>query len=266
MGAGHRDQPDGVDAALPGRAARHDEGALGPDRERDLGRGATGNPGQGNYAASKAGLVGMSKSLAYEVASRGITVNCIAPGFIETAMTDKLTDDQKEKILGQIPAWGRPTRWARPRRPMRSRRRHSCIWPAPRRAYVDRLSWTTLHSLSRASGTKPAGWRCCPLRRQRLGEDDTHVTGQGIRAALQDFERRPLHVDPEGLSSAAIAFANNYAIGGADLVRGACQPAGPGHVDRRARRAGAYLSAGQAKDQTGVARNGDARQETRNST
>jgi 3-oxoacyl-[acyl-carrier protein] reductase len=66
--------------------------------------GATGNPGQGNYAASKAGLVGMSKSLAYEVASRGITVNCIAPGFIETAMTDKLTDDQKEKILGQIPA------------------------------------------------------------------------------------------------------------------------------------------------------------------
>jgi 3-oxoacyl-[acyl-carrier protein] reductase len=66
--------------------------------------GATGNPGQGNYAASKAGLVGMSKSLAYEVASRGITVNCIAPGFIETAMTDKLTDEQKEKILGQIPA------------------------------------------------------------------------------------------------------------------------------------------------------------------
>ena len=66
--------------------------------------GTTGNPGQGNYAASKAGLVGMSKSLAYEVASRGITVNCIAPGFIETAMTDKLTDDQKEKILGQIPA------------------------------------------------------------------------------------------------------------------------------------------------------------------
>ncbi|MEJ6391837.1 3-oxoacyl-[acyl-carrier-protein] reductase [Gymnodinialimonas sp. 2305UL16-5] len=66
--------------------------------------GATGNPGQGNYAASKAGMVGMSKSLAYEVASRGITVNCIAPGFIETAMTDKLTDDQKGKILAQIPA------------------------------------------------------------------------------------------------------------------------------------------------------------------
>lgn len=66
--------------------------------------GATGNPGQANYAASKAGMVGMSKSLAYEVASRGITVNCIAPGFIETAMTDKLTDDQKDKILVQIPA------------------------------------------------------------------------------------------------------------------------------------------------------------------
>jgi 3-oxoacyl-[acyl-carrier protein] reductase len=66
--------------------------------------GATGNPGQANYAASKAGMVGMSKSLAYEVASRGITVNCIAPGFIETAMTDKLTEDQKGKILAQIPA------------------------------------------------------------------------------------------------------------------------------------------------------------------
>lgn len=66
--------------------------------------GATGNPGQANYAASKAGMVGMSKSLAYEVATRGITVNCIAPGFIATAMTDKLTDDQKAGILGQIPA------------------------------------------------------------------------------------------------------------------------------------------------------------------
>jgi 3-oxoacyl-[acyl-carrier protein] reductase len=66
--------------------------------------GATGNPGQGNYAAAKAGLVGMSKSLAYEVASRGITVNCIAPGFITTAMTEKLTDEQKVKILTQVPA------------------------------------------------------------------------------------------------------------------------------------------------------------------
>lgn len=70
----------------------------------------TGNPGQGNYAAAKAGLVGMSKSLAYEVASRGITVNCVAPGFIETSMTDALTDDQKARILGKIPAgrMGRP--------------------------------------------------------------------------------------------------------------------------------------------------------------
>ncbi|MBD3662919.1 3-oxoacyl-ACP reductase FabG [Sulfitobacter aestuariivivens] len=66
--------------------------------------GATGNPGQANYAASKAGMVGMSKSLAYEVASRGITVNAVAPGFIETAMTDKLNDDQKSGIMGQIPA------------------------------------------------------------------------------------------------------------------------------------------------------------------
>ncbi|QDY68911.1 3-oxoacyl-[acyl-carrier-protein] reductase [Qingshengfaniella alkalisoli] len=66
--------------------------------------GTTGNPGQGNYAASKAGMIGMSKSLAYEVASRGITVNSVAPGFIATAMTDKLTDDQKSGILNQIPA------------------------------------------------------------------------------------------------------------------------------------------------------------------
>jgi len=66
--------------------------------------GATGNPGQANYAASKAGLVGMTKSIAYEVASRGITANAVAPGFIATAMTDKLTDDQKDKINAQIPA------------------------------------------------------------------------------------------------------------------------------------------------------------------
>ena len=65
--------------------------------------GATGNPGQGNYAAAKAGLVGMSKSLAAEVASRGITVNCVAPGFIATAMTDKLNEAQKGRILGAIP-------------------------------------------------------------------------------------------------------------------------------------------------------------------
>ncbi|MFC7497654.1 3-oxoacyl-[acyl-carrier-protein] reductase [Enterovirga sp. GCM10030262] len=66
--------------------------------------GATGNPGQANYAASKAGLVGMSKALAQEVASRGITVNCIAPGFIASPMTDALGDAQKEALLTRIPA------------------------------------------------------------------------------------------------------------------------------------------------------------------
>lgn len=65
--------------------------------------GTTGNAGQGNYAASKAGLVGMSKSLAAEVASRGVTVNCVAPGFIETAMTAVLTDKQREAILATVP-------------------------------------------------------------------------------------------------------------------------------------------------------------------
>jgi 3-oxoacyl-[acyl-carrier protein] reductase len=66
--------------------------------------GETGNAGQGNYAAAKAGLVGMSKSLAAEVASRNITVNCVAPGFIATAMTDALTDAQKQAISQRIPA------------------------------------------------------------------------------------------------------------------------------------------------------------------
>ncbi|WP_169544947.1 3-oxoacyl-[acyl-carrier-protein] reductase [Sneathiella aquimaris] len=65
--------------------------------------GVTGNPGQMNYAASKAGMIGMSKSLAQEVAARGITVNCVAPGFIETAMTDELSDDQKSNLLGVVP-------------------------------------------------------------------------------------------------------------------------------------------------------------------
>lgn len=66
--------------------------------------GVTGNPGQGNYAASKAGLIGLSKSLAAEVASRGITVNVIAPGFIESPMTDALNDKQRETILSRVPA------------------------------------------------------------------------------------------------------------------------------------------------------------------
>lgn len=63
----------------------------------------TGNPGQANYAAAKAGLEGMSKALAAEVASRGITVNCVAPGFIATAMTEALTPDQRERLAGAIP-------------------------------------------------------------------------------------------------------------------------------------------------------------------
>jgi 3-oxoacyl-[acyl-carrier protein] reductase len=65
--------------------------------------GVTGNPGQANYAASKAGLIGMSKALAQELASRNITVNCVAPGFIASPMTDVLPDAQKEALLGKIP-------------------------------------------------------------------------------------------------------------------------------------------------------------------
>ena len=65
--------------------------------------GVTGNPGQINYCASKAGIIGMSKSLAQEVASRGITVNCIAPGFVTSAMTDVLPEDQQAKLLASIP-------------------------------------------------------------------------------------------------------------------------------------------------------------------
>ncbi len=65
--------------------------------------GVTGNPGQANYCASKAGMIGFTKSLAQEIASRGVTVNCVAPGFIASAMTDKLNDKQKEAIMGAIP-------------------------------------------------------------------------------------------------------------------------------------------------------------------
>lgn len=65
--------------------------------------GVMGNPGQANYVASKAGMIGMTKSIALEYASRGITINCIAPGFIKTPMTDVLTDDQKNAMLSRIP-------------------------------------------------------------------------------------------------------------------------------------------------------------------
>ena len=66
--------------------------------------GVTGNPGQANYAASKAGMIGLTKALAQELASRNITVNCIAPGFIATPMTDELNDKQKEAIISRVPA------------------------------------------------------------------------------------------------------------------------------------------------------------------
>ena len=97
-----------VDLSAPFRLAR---AALRGMLKRRAGRiigigsivGATGNPGQANYAAAKAGLVGMSKALAQEVGSRGITVNVVAPGFIETAMTDALTADQKTRLTGAIP-------------------------------------------------------------------------------------------------------------------------------------------------------------------
>jgi 3-oxoacyl-[acyl-carrier protein] reductase len=66
--------------------------------------GATGNSGQGNYTAAKAGIAGMIKSVAQEYAKRGVTANCVAPGFIETPMTDKLNDKQREAILAKVPA------------------------------------------------------------------------------------------------------------------------------------------------------------------
>lgn len=97
-----------VDLAAPFRLAR---AALRGMLKRRAGRiigvgsvvGATGNPGQANYAAAKAGLVGMSKALAQEVGSRGITVNVIAPGFVETPMTDVLNDEQKARLIAGIP-------------------------------------------------------------------------------------------------------------------------------------------------------------------
>ena len=97
-----------VDLSAPFRLAR---AALRGMLRRRAGRiigigsivGATGNPGQANYAAAKAGLVGMSKALAQEVGSRGITVNVVAPGFIETAMTDALNADQKTRLTAAIP-------------------------------------------------------------------------------------------------------------------------------------------------------------------
>jgi len=92
-------------------AFRLSRAAIKPMMKRRWGRiinissvvGALGNPGQANYATSKAGLIGFSKSLAHELAPRGITVNCVAPGFIETAMTEALDDNQRQELLNRIP-------------------------------------------------------------------------------------------------------------------------------------------------------------------
>ena len=114
----HRRQPH---RRLPPRRAPRCKGMMSRRFGRIIGItsvvGVTGNPGQGNYAASKAGMIGMTKSLAAEVASRNITVNCIAPGFIATAMTDALNDKQREAILARDP--GGPARDAATRSPRR---------------------------------------------------------------------------------------------------------------------------------------------------
>ena len=77
---------------------------FGRDHRHHLGGRRTGNPGQANYVAAKAGITGMIKSIAQEYAKRGVTANCVAPGFIVTPMTDKLNDKQRETILARIPA------------------------------------------------------------------------------------------------------------------------------------------------------------------
>jgi len=106
------DEWDQVIAVNMSATMRLCRGAIRPMMKARWGRiinitsvvGVTGNPGQVNYAASKAGIIGMTKSLAIEVASRGITANCVAPGFIATAMTEALSDEQKQGILERIPA------------------------------------------------------------------------------------------------------------------------------------------------------------------
>ena len=103
--------------------------------------GVTGNPGQGNYTASKAGMIGMMKSVAAEYAKRNVTANCIAPGFIATPMTDKLNDKQREAILARVPAGrlGTPPTW----------RRRRSIWPPTRPPMSPGRPFTST-----------AGWRC----------------------------------------------------------------------------------------------------------
>ena len=99
----HRRQPHRRLSPDPRRAARHGAAPPGPDHLITSVVGVTGNAGQANYAAAKAGLIGMANRSAAEVATRGITVNCVAPGFIATAMTDKLSDEQRAKIAAAIP-------------------------------------------------------------------------------------------------------------------------------------------------------------------
>jgi 3-oxoacyl-[acyl-carrier protein] reductase len=112
------DEWDSVIAVNLSAAFRLARACLRPMMKRRFGRiisiasvvGVTGNAGQANYAAAKAGMIGMTKALAQEVASRSITVNCVAPGFIETAMTGALDDKQRAQILASVPAGrlGRP--------------------------------------------------------------------------------------------------------------------------------------------------------------
>ena len=100
---GHRHQPDGRVPPVARRAARHDEGAHGRIINITSVVGASGNAGQANYAAAKAGVAGMTRALARELGSRNITVNCVAPGFIDTDMTRGLNESQTQALLGQIP-------------------------------------------------------------------------------------------------------------------------------------------------------------------
>ncbi len=121
--------------------------------------GATGNAGQANYAAAKAGLIGMTKALAQEVASRGITVNAVAPGFIETPMTDELGEAQRAKLIGRHPARpARPAgRMSQPRSPI-SRRTRPPGSPAPR--CMSMAAWPCSKEWSAAGGIGPGPcWR-----------------------------------------------------------------------------------------------------------
>ena len=144
-GVGRRDrhQPQGRVPPVARGAARHDEGALRPHHQHHLGGGRDrAIAGQANYAAAKAGMVGMTKSLARELGSRNITVNCVAPGFIDTDMTRALPEAQREALLAQIPLG----RLGRPRTsPPRSRswlargRLHHRRDPARQRRHVHEL-------------------------------------------------------------------------------------------------------------------------------